>query len=320
MLQSMLRVCLFIASLAGVLVSQGSTASSVDPRAMIEKAIPYLKENGVKWMKKRKCVSCHQVTTMLWSLNAAERVGISVGQDELTEWTQWAAETTGALHQDPQKTPPVDNMIQLLLGRGGSYDPSAEGIGATNYPSWIIAQRTNGFWKAGGQLPRQKRPARETDEVTTMWTLLALTTTRDQGTDLQSARDWLAKGKPGVSTEWWVVRALTELDEKKRAQHQATLIELQNEDGGWGWIAGQSSDALATGMALYALAELNVSPQRKFVQRAHKHLADSQQENGSWEVPSTKKANKGETGPVSNYWGTGWAVIGLAASLARQQP
>jgi len=245
----------------------------------------------------------------------------SVGKNRLREWTQWAAQTTAALHKDPEKKPPVDNMIQLLLGHRGSYHPSAETTGSTNFPNWIIAQRTNGFWKAGGQLPRQKRPARETDEVTTMWTLLALTSnTRDntsRSADLQTARKWLARGKPGVSTEWWVVRALTELDEKKSAQHEAKLIELQNEDGGWGWISGQPSDALATGMALYALAELKVSPQRKFIRRARQHLTDSQRENGSWEVPSTKKANNGESGPVSNYWGTGWAVIGLAASLER---
>ena len=289
-------------------------------RSTIAKAVPYLKASGVKWMKKRDCVSCHQITSMLWSLNAAAKVGIKVDDGKLTEWSDWSREKMADLENDPKKKPPVDNMIQLLLGRGGSDHAKYPESEFAEFPRWIMAQRTNGFWKAGGQLPRQKRPGRETDEVTTMWTILALTPyARDEShaIDFQAARSWLTKGKPGISTEWWAVRALTELNGKLRTKHKEKLLSLQNEDGGWGFIAGQNSDALATGMALYALSKLQVPSESRSIRRARSHLAGSQRINGSWEVPSTKKANKEESNPISNYWGTGWAVIGLAASLER---
>ena len=66
---------------------------------------------------------------------------------------------------------------------------------------------------------------------------------------------------------------------------------------------GKDSDALATGLALYALAKSG--HEGNPVDRARSYLAESQREDGSWKVPSTKKANKEEPNPISNYWGYG---------------
>ena len=46
-----------------------SLVGASDSEAIIRKALPYLETTGVKWMQKRKCVSCHQITSMLWGLN-----------------------------------------------------------------------------------------------------------------------------------------------------------------------------------------------------------------------------------------------------------
>ena len=282
--------------------------SANDTETIIRKALPYLETNGVKWMQKRKCVSCHQITSMLWGVNETARTKIGFDRKKLEEWRNWAEKKTAALEKDPEKKPPVDNMAKLMIG---NYSAKAY----PQFAQWITKQSTNGHWKAGGQLPRQKRPARETDEVSTMWAMRALAPLAKKDKEIsghiRSARAWVAKGKPGVSTEWWVVRTLTSKG-KKRDELLRKLVDLQNDNGGWGWIAGKQSDALATGLALYGLSE---GDDAKSVERARKFLRSTQRKDGSWDVPSTKKSNKGESGPVSNYWGTAWAVVGLAATL-----
>jgi hypothetical protein len=297
--------------LALLLPSCGGAAAVPE---VISKALPYLESKGGQWMQKRKCVSCHQITSMLWSLGAVEQSGIGFDGTKLATWRKWAVDQTTALDADPKRTPPVDNMVKLMLGNADR----AQGDLFAAFPAWILKQSTNDHWKAGGQLPRQKRPARETDEVTTLWTMLALAphARKDPALAerLRRADTWVAQGRPGVSTEWWVVRALTSKGRDRR-QRFGRLLELQNDDGGWGWIAGEKSDALATGLALYGLSRSGKSSDHDAILAARKFLSSSQRDDGSWEVPSTKKANKGESGPVSDYWGTAWAVVGLAVTM-----
>jgi hypothetical protein len=299
--------------------TNGATSGLVSGRdevhAAIRKSLPVLEKKGVAWMTKRKCVSCHQITSMLWSLNLVADSVIGFERTKLDRWTAWSAEKMTAIVADPKRSPPVDNLTRLLLGR---YPVSKGGKDLyAKFPEWLAGSQTNGFWKAAGQLPRQKRPFRETDEVTTMWTILALTPFARQDADLAEqlklAQAWVAEGKSGVTTEWWVVRALTERG-KARNRLKQDLIKRQNPDGGWSWVEGKPSDPLGTGLALYGLARMGVQPTHKTLRSAADYLLGSQQDDGSWETPSTKRANKDEPNPISNYWGTAWAVIGLASA------
>ena len=71
---------------------------------------------------------------------------------------------------------------------------------------------------------------------------------------------------------------------------------------------------MATGMAIYALsvtsgpAETNV---QAALAKATTFLVDTQQDDGSWAVPGTKKSTQKKATPTASYWGTAWAVIGL---------
>ncbi len=311
---SVLRVFALAALLA--LTSASRAAESDAPvRQAVERSIPFLEKEGVKWMTKRKCVSCHQIPAMLWSLNHARNHGFEVSQEKLDEWTQWSADKMAAIDKDPKRQPPVDNLIQMMLGRqtfSADVSPPAQ---FQEFPAWIAKQQTNGFWKAGGQLPRQKRPARETDEATTMWTLLALKSDGSKAPNPKQTRQWLKEAKPGTSAEWWAVRALlAKQSGKKRQTNKAIqkLLNTQNEDGGWGWILGAKSDALGTGFALHAIGRASdPSAHTEAIQKARAFLTKTQRDDGSWEVPSTKKANDENPEPTSIYWGTAWAVVGL---------
>jgi prenyltransferase beta subunit len=216
-----------------------------------------------------------------------------------------------------------DTIAQLLLG-------SSLRDSKVNRPAWFVeyvsdlakAQQAGGSWKSGGQLPSQKRPKRETQEVSTMWVLLALDAA-DMSDDarsavLQKARAWLGDQTSGQSTEWWATRLMFErrlgrVDKTDQVRQQ--LLNRQRPDGGWGWLCSDESDALGTGIALFALAGDKSKTSDAAISKARQFLIEKQTDNGSWPVRGTKQTTKDKVQPTAVYWGTCWAVIGLCESL-----
>ena len=50
------------------------------------RSLPYLEKEGVAWIEKRNCLSCHHVPFLLWSHNEARARGITVDQKKLDGW------------------------------------------------------------------------------------------------------------------------------------------------------------------------------------------------------------------------------------------
>jgi hypothetical protein len=59
-------------------------------RQAITRSLPFVETEGVAWMKKRGCLSCHQVPLMMWSLNEASRRGFAVDTQKLKQWNEWS--------------------------------------------------------------------------------------------------------------------------------------------------------------------------------------------------------------------------------------
>ncbi|MGI9471166.1 MAG: squalene--hopene cyclase [Rubripirellula sp.] len=305
-----------------------ATAPSQAVSKAVDQAIPYLQRAGETWIEKRQCVSCHQVPFMLWSLSAAASNGHEIDSAQLRKWESWSTEIASFekperkqdLVPDATMAANIDTMNGLLLGistKDSSRESDARDWRSQFTTALTSNQSTDGGWKACGQLPAQKRPAEETGQVTTIWTLLALAKHGVAAEDPAAAESFIENASP-VSTEWWAARLLLadQRNDQETGMLRSKLLHLQQDDGGWGWLTDDPSDALATGLALYAIAltRPTVDSNSNAINAAQQFLLSTQKPDGSWAVPGTKKATRKKSTPTANYWGTAWAVIGLLES------
>lgn len=237
-----------------------------------------------------------------------------------------------ARRSPPDSRLDAETAGQLLLGLGAR----SEGAIAKATPELIAvlvrSQRADGSWKAGARLPEQRRPRAEADAVTTLWSVLALASLEKPGAEAMQTRDkalaFLKNVQPGESNESLLLLMLVEkqFGKAERAlEYRAELLKRQNADGGWAWRNGAASEAFGTGQALYALGGMGGDRADPALPRAWRYLIDTQQKDGSWQVPhqaiSTKNLQGKEArhiAEVYNFWGTTWATIGLARTLPRE--
>ncbi|MBI3856673.1 MAG: hypothetical protein HY293_13380 [Planctomycetes bacterium] len=215
----------------------------------------------------------------------------------------------------------LDTMSQLLLaGVTGADDDRTSAFLAATRARLRELQQPDGSWKAGGQLPRMNRSEAEGTELTTMWTVLALS----EGPEVTRALTFLKDAKPGKTNEGLALRLMLA---KKFGEGDAfaalakELIGRQNPDGSWAWLQGGTGDAFATGQVLYALGVTGAADPAA-VQRARAYLLGTQTADGSWTVPppaltspSTAPDRLKRLEPIYRYWGSAWAAIGLARTL-----
>jgi len=309
------------------------STSEAAVRQAIEKSLPYVEEKGLFWIEKKKCVSCHRVSFMTWSFSAAARRGFDVDSAKVNEWIDWSIEQGIPKPEGdkPAASKNLDGLTQQLLARTEYPNDKTRGDAWSQYVDLITSgQRDDGLWMPAGQLPGQKRKIAETTDVSAAWHSLALTRELAAESDstrqgvLKSAIDAAAKKfsarKDAASTEWYVARLLLALetrDESATAAATRELLEIQKPDGSWGWLKADPGDALATGMALYALVKSTgaTPPRDKAVQHAIRFLVETQRDDGSWAVKGTKEKKKENVEETAVYWGTAWATIALLETL-----
>jgi len=281
-------------------------------RAAVERSLPFIEKKGVEWIRDRKCSSCHHVTFMIWSHREALERGFAVDRKKLDEWTAWAVDSslTTKTKEGKRNGGGLDTMAQLILSRPAKADEASY----RELAGLILAeQKADGSWEAGGQLPSQRRPKDETNDASTRWVVLSLQSLGADDPAGKAAREkasaWLADRKPGQSNESLALNALMANSEPLLKE----LLARQNEDGGWSWMNGEASDALATGQTLYVLSRVGIPVDPATIRRAWSFLVRTQGPDGSWKVRSTKAKPKDDS--MSTYWGTAWAAIGILRTL-----
>ena len=303
--------------------SQAADTSAESLRAVVQNGIQFVEAKGVYWIESKKCVSCHRIGNMTWSLLSARSKGLQVSE-QLDEWLTWSNEDL-LRKNDKGKIVGTGNktgVVQIILSNALADSDTFSALTKKLTPLLLTSQNEDGSWKPGGQLPSQKRAKEETTQVTTMWIALALvqnTPATKPPAELTKALNYL-DGKPeGKSAEWFLARYMLAKQQGQKdtqASTIASLLKFQQDNGGWGWNLNEASDALATGMALYALSQ--AAPDSRIdsaITRAQEFLVTTQSKDGSWKVNGTK-ANKRDT-PIetSVFWGASWAVLGLAETL-----
>lgn len=309
-----------------VLTGPAEAAEQQAIRDSVSRALPYIVREGNAWIETKNCTSCHRTSFMTWSLTAAADAGFDVDPKALEELRIWSRED---LHkpndqdQLPGATRNLECVSHLLWAERKLFTPRDDQESRTAFLKYVReGQLEDGLWKAGGQLPSQRRPQAETNLVSTMWHALALGTSPDP--KAQDARRKamipIAKTSPGTSTEELMLRILLSVQSKSKDETTRWVEELisrQNPDGSWSWIENSESDPMATGMALYAVKSAGTSKEDSSLTRAIDYLISHQSEEGSWPTPGTKTKAQGKPVETSTYWGTCWSVIGLTAVLEK---
>lgn len=218
-----------------------------------------------------------------------------------------------------------DTLAQILLGRSaGVEEQAATDSYAAVHALLLEWQEPDGSWLAAGQLPELKWDgAKEMNAATTMWSLLAVSagnpgdeaTTRSR----ERALTYLQTAPPGKTVQTLALRLIVahQFEETSEGESwRAELLSRQNEDGGWCWWPdNKTSDAFATGQALYALGRTGRDSSDPAVARAWQFLLQTQGKDGGWEVPQQAVNKKDRKLNVYPFWGTAWAAIGILQTL-----
>jgi squalene-hopene/tetraprenyl-beta-curcumene cyclase len=311
---SRLAVALAICLITVAAASAGEKSGSVS--ASIERALPFLEDEGTWWIEKKKCVSCHHTTFLVWAKDLALQSGFEVNESTLDEQRKWVWEFfLSPIPPDPKKPNAkpdpdalrgdrnIEGISQLLVSTSAGSVP--ETVQESLRKMIVSNQAKDGDWKSGGQLPRQARPKAETQWISNQWATLALRdnpmpkTTSNTGSDDAAAK----------TNEWFAINAALNRDSESLKK----LLQRQNEDGGWSWMDGEPSSPTGTGQALFALGRTGAAKDHpEAIKRARGFLIQTQSEDGHWETRSTK--DREESVRTSDFWGTAWAVIGLLES------
>lgn len=317
-----MRVRLIIPVLLAGFLGLLPAHSEDSARQAIEKALPYLEEEGTWWIEKKDCVSCHHTSFFVWAKDLALEQGFAIDRDTLDGQREWMwnsfLEEIEADPDNPDSKPKpgevkgdrnVEGVSQFLVSASQSAAP--EEVIQRLVEVVKSNQGENGHWSPGGQLPRQERSKTETQWASNQWAELALAA---HGEEPERKTETWKEGVPAVTSEWWMLNLLLRPSNPHSLKN---LLDRQKEDGGWSWKTGEPSDPSGTGQALIALGRAGKTGEHAAaVARARQFLVETQDEEGHWKTLNTK--DRSDATRVSNFWGTAWAVIGLLESSASE--
>jgi hypothetical protein len=322
----MRSIVVIVAAVLSVTASAGEL-SAEEHRTTVDRGLAFLAKDAILWKQEHNCVSCHHAALVIWSMREAKQHGYAVDGPVLAELTKWVAESgdgkTGVPR--PATAPKALNekavQFALALGMDSRLDAASQ-EGMKRLLKTVESDQTeSGAWSSW---PETRQPIfGNSDERTTVQATLALMPAAARGDALAKAVhdkgvQWLDNTKTDNDPQSIALRLVL----AKRLGRPADALEplirhiekRQNADGGWSQAKDMSSDAWATGQALYALAQAGVKPGEPAVARGHAFLIKTQRGDGSWPMTS-RPIKPGDTGSKSlipiTCAGSAWAILGL---------
>ncbi len=295
-------------------------------KAAIARGLPLLQKIGPPVFKQRACVTCHNNTLPLQVSVMARRRGFPI--DEETHSRE--IHQIPAHHQARRQSlaigsgiPEIYGYTLLALDTAG-YAPDASTDLAVH--QLAFRQELAGYWRVDDYRP----PQEYSSIAATALAIRGLQSYAPPGRASEMkertarARTWLVASRPHGAEEH--AMRLLGLGWTKAPTGSAIreLVAARNPDGGWPQLPGMTSDAYATGLALYALHLGGGMAVTSEVYRSGvRYLLDTQRPDGSWFVQTRSHPFQRyfESGfPYGHsQWisaaGSSWATMALLLTL-----
>ena len=327
--------------------------SGVNPKiptsgVAVGRSVKVMQETMGNFNQYAACVSCHHEGLGRMATGEAADHGITLTkkvQKAVAGSVDGVVKALQPLHEKALTDPESMKQLPLIeineiattyswLLNGMAAHHEAPTPGSTAMAMCLAEQQApDGSWTFS--VPRE--PMQSSFFTFTALTVRALKTYGDKAKSAeldmryQKARSWFMQAKPKSSED----RAFRLLGLKwtgasKEAIDSAAkeVLADQRTDGGWSQLPNQSSDAYATGEALYALHHGGGVPTGEAAYtRGTKYLLRTQDDDGSWYV--VKRAN-----PANNYFdsgfphgesqyasfnGTCWATMALLDTVGKRK-
>jgi ankyrin repeat protein len=301
-----------------------------DVRVAVQRSVSLLERTTTQFFGKAACFACHEQPAASFAVGAARAKGIPIDEKAATErWAQLTSALNGSQLEGAAPLGAADNNLYLAeaLVRSGYAPDLKTDILAANLAAY---QGGDGGWHLPGYT---RTPIQDNDFSRTA---MAIRTLKTYGTPgraiemkerIERGKQWLLHATP-VTTEDFVMRlagvaaaGVPVSDLRKLAE---PVLARQLPDGGFAQREGFGSDAYATGMTLWTLANTGVvQPNADAYRKGVKFLMSTQSSDGSWHVNSraTKFQIYFESGfPYGHdQWistmGTGWAAAALSLAF-----
>jgi ankyrin repeat protein len=260
-------------------------------REVIEKALTASQGPASKFLDAGGCVSCHAEHFNGIAVSAAKPLGIKADYDLEGRESHATATLRGALEQQffQVQDPPagVDGQQFSLMQMAGSGIPPT--LATDSLVHHIAAmQRKEGDWPNYGvaRPPLEDGGFSHTAKgirVLRLYPIAGRKTEFDER--VARAAGWLETAEPSTTEDRTMqILGIAWAGRKAPANRVQQLMGKQRPDGGWGQTEQFSSDAYATGEALWALHESGMTPSDPVYRRGVDYLSRAQQEDGTWHV------------------------------------
>ena len=308
-------------------------AARVDVRTAVERSRTLLGKASVVAAANGGCASCHAHNIV----DMVERVAAAKGlpaDEKLTSQRQTLTKApyfspANLLEQFPDPAgSPITTVFALTALANSGYQPDRTTDAAAAHLASQQSRDGRWFMTTVGRPPIGEGPI-----AVTAYAIRALKAyappgrRRDMDERIARATAWLAAQR-AVTTEDRNMQLLGLLWAGRSAPERAPLVTQilakQRADGGWAQGDDLKSDAYATGVSLFALAEAGgISPGHAAYKKGTAYLLSSQRPDGSWYVKSRAVKFQpyldGGFPYEHDQWissmATGWATAALTLAL-----
>ncbi len=303
----------------------------------VTRSVALLEKTGAEFFRQSGCAGCHHQNVIAFAVSAARAAGISVNEPAAAQSAKASAAVMSPFAPMMLEKMDLPGGIDQAMSTAAGL--AASGAKADDTIDSMVAylasrQHAHGGWI--GFFGISRAPMEELDIARTAWAVRVLKTyawtARKAEFDqrIARARTWLIAAKPRTSYEQaerllglaWSAAPAAEVRNSAKA-----LLAVQRPDGGWAQNPNLSSDAYATGLALFALKETaSANPKDAAYGRGVQYLLRTQLGDGSWFVRS--RAPKFQPYFESGFphghdqWisstATAYATVALAAAVERK--